>query len=287
MQPFLSVLIPSCAYPEGVERILSAVGTHPDVEILIFDDTPGPEIERLVSAASRQAQNVVYRHNPTAKGQALGAVSNWNELLDAARGTYIHLIHHDEVPLGADFVARLGDVLNKNGEVDVVLMDLLLVNEELHPIRRHVPTWFRELVCRHAPGYLFRRNVIGPTAALIIKRSRMPRFDVQLKWLVDVELYVRLCRSRLKWITVSSLQVGSLQRSSGSITASLRSDLSAIDEAERHTLSDAYARDRTWLGSRSGKPVRAIEALFWLGLRAVTRGLTKVSSTRRLHLDSR
>ncbi|MFC2970453.1 glycosyltransferase family 2 protein [Acidimangrovimonas pyrenivorans] len=275
--PLLSVLVPAYEYAEGVERILQALEPlSPDVELLIFDDSPAPDMAGLIEAHASRWPDLRYRHNPSALGGPLGAGNNWNALLDAARGRYCLLMHHDEMPLGREFCSRLRAALTDRTAPEVLLLDVVLLDGALRPLRRHVPAWLRWSVVRYAPGYLFRRNVIGPTASLVVRREHFPRFDPSLRWLIDVELYVRLCRAGLRWQRLAGLEVGSIQRSDGTITASLSGELHRIDAAERVALRPRFPRDRLWLGAPVGGALRAVEQVLWLSLRVVERAWTRL-----------
>lgn len=263
--PFLSILVPTYSYPQGLERILNALSTLPiDVEVLVFDDSPSNDLKKIVGNFSQSISNLSYQHNAQLEGVPFGAANNWNSLLDAAKGEYVLLLHHDEFPLGLNFIPSLRSILTVRNPPDVVLLDLLLVNEALQSLPRHAPKFMRWLITQYAPGYLFRRNVIGPTATLVIRRSMTPRFNPALRWLVDVDFYVRLSRASLRWAHAFPIQIGSVKRKTGSITNKLAHELSSIDIEERHELVKHYAQDRIWLGvGVFGMSICILELFLW------------------------
>lgn len=270
--PLLSILVPAYAYREGVERILEALDPLPsDFEVLIFDDSPAPVSAAWIASRAGRFPGLRYRHNPTELGAPLGPGRNWNALLDAAQGRYCLLMHHDELPLGPDFCGLLRRALTVEDPADVLLLDVVLLDDALRPLRAHVPGWLRKNIPRYAPGYLFRRNVIGPTGALVVRRAHFPRFDPSLRWLIDVELYVRLCRAGLRWRMPARPRVGSVQREGGTITASLGGDLRRIDAVERKILRPRFPADGIWLGAAAGRPLRGLEQVLWLALRIAGR----------------
>jgi len=262
--PFLSILIPAYKYPQGVTKILNMLNCLPDdVEVLVFDDTPNDDLKDIVKAFVKKMPGLYYRHNPSFFGKSLGAAYNWNSLLDEARGEYVLLMHHDELPLSRDFVAELRSVISGHESVDVFMLDLILIDDETHEIKRHLPYWLRWSIMTNASGYLFRRNVIGPTASIIVRCSKAPRFDTRLRWFVDVEYYVRLFRQGLRYKGLKMIGVKSVQRNVGSITCDLASDLSEIKSLERKYLIDRYPENKVWLGVAYGAPVRGIEFIVW------------------------
>lgn len=266
--PFLSILIPTYDYPEGLDRILAALGSVPnDVEVLVFDDSSLPDLKKIAVKYSSLIPRLIYRHNLSFLGKSLGAGDNWNSLLNAAQGDYVVLMHHDEFPLGSNFIAELRLITTKIKSPDVLLFDLILVDDCLSLLPRHTPRFFRWLVTQYIPGYLFRRNVIGPTATLAVRRSIVPRFDSQLRWLIDVDFYVQLCRTGLLWSEASNIKIVSVQRKTGTITNELTTELSRIDSEERFTLGKRYRKDSIWLGGAIAAPIRFLEFLIWIFLR--------------------
>lgn len=276
----LSILIPTYDYPDGLERILSALSlSSEEVEILVFDDSPSTDLKRVIDKFSSVISGLRYQHNLSIYGSSLGAGKNWNSLLDAAQGMFVMLMHHDEFPLGLNFTSTLYPVLREESAPDVIMLDLLLVDELLRPLPCHVPRRLRWLITQYAPGYLFRRNVIGPTATLVIRRSLAPRFDPALRWLVDVDFYVRLCHSGFRWANAHFIQIRSVQRKTGTITNELAAGLSAIDAAERRSLIKRYPRDRAWLGGGLNATFRLVELPFWALLKGALiahHGLSKL-----------
>lgn len=271
----LSVLVPAYQFPDGVARILNGFSecNEAECEIIIFDDSKNDSVKEaylVIGCAHRR--NVRYMHNQP----SLGAVQNWNALLDAARGEYCLLLHHDEFPIGDHFVSDLTTTLREHPDTDVVVLDCVLVEPKTGRNRRHLPTWLRALVVNHFPQYLYRRNVIGPTAALVIRRSMYPRFDTRLRWLVDVDVYVRLLRVAKHLRLCPNIQIGSMLGRSDSITARLGSSIPKTRQDELAYLRDKSPTRSLWLGPYPNQPLfhgllRALEAACWWCMRGLTR----------------
>lgn len=270
----LSILVPTYRYAEGVCRILACLYPIPieDCELIVFDNSPDDEIEGIV-ARWRLATGmpVTYQSNQP----SLGAVANWNKLLDAARGEFCLLLHHDEFPLGEYFVKDLINTLRQSADMDACLLDCILVDPQSHRNRRHVPTWLRALLLKYFPHYLFRRNIIGPTSALVVRRSLYPRFDERLRWLVDVDVYVRLLKVTKCLRMCPKVQMGSILNRSDSITARLGSSIPQLELEERKYLLSLNPDAGIWL--RPGGMncflvlLRACETVGWSLFRVLTR----------------
>lgn len=267
--PLLSILIPTYQYAEGVQRILARLNLVSDSELIIFDDSPSQDVQVTVMSWSvSTGQNVIYKHNPS----ALGAVANWNALLDAARGEYCLLLHHDDFPLSEHFVNDIVTALRDHPETDVAILDSILVAPKTGWNRRHVPIWIRDFVIDYFPQYLYQRNVIGCTGALVVRRSLYPRYDVRLRWLVDVDLYRRLFSTSRHVLLCRSIEIGSLLGRPGSITAGLRGSIRKVEREERAYLLSSRSPGSFWLGSSPiHQLLRGVETICWLGMRVLTR----------------
>ena len=242
----LSILIPTYKFPLGLERIIHALGDDysDECEFLVYDDTPGNNIQEIVSLIALKTKwNLRYQHNQP----ALGPAENWNALLDAAQGEYCLLLHHDEFPLMDDFISNVIQALCNDRAIDVLILDCILISPSNGCNRRHLPMWLRALVVNQFPQYLFRRNVIGPTSTLVVRRTLFPRFDTRLRWYIDVDLYVRLFKVAKKIRLCPEVKIGSIMGRAESITAGLQSSMPQIVREERTYLRDVHQATCLWL----------------------------------------
>lgn len=271
----LSILIPTYRYAEGVYRILARLSPLllKDCELIIFDDSPDDEVEgEVMRWCATTGMQVTYQHHRP----AYGAAANWNSLLDTARGEYCLLMHHDEFPLGDSFVRDLITALRQAPDTDVLMLDCVLVAPQSGRNRRHLPIWLRAFVVNRFPQYLFRRNVIGPTSALVIRRTLYPRFDVRLRWLIDVDVYVRLLKVAKHLRLCPQIQIGSILGRSDSITARLGSSIPQMAHEERASLRGIHPTASLWLGPLPDESsiyglLRSAETVCWSLMRVFTR----------------
>lgn len=273
--PRLSIIVPAYDYADGMQRILTHLHPLPknDCEIIIFDDSVNNDVEELVrNWCVSTGASVTYQHNHP----SLGAAVNWNALLDTARGEYCLLMHHDEFPLSDNFVTNVIDELDRSQIIDVLILDCILISSKNGCNRRHLPNWLRHLVINRFPQYLFRRNVIGPTSTMVIRRSLFPRFDVRLRWLIDVDLYVRLRKVSKNISLCPDIKIASVVGRAESITAGLRSSIPQIVLEERAYIKELHQTTSLWLEpSWGGLRLRTIilicEALIWNSIRGIGR----------------
>lgn len=274
--PLLSVLIPAYRYAEGVARILERLApwSTEECEVRVYDDSPDDAVEQAVGAFGASNGLIVHYHR---NRPALGAVANWNALLTSAKGRHVLLLHHDEFPLGQQFLARVLTALSHEPAPDVLILDCLLVDARNGHNRRHMPGLLRLAVARHAPDFLYRRNVIGPVSALVVRRSLYPAFESTLRWMVDVDAYVRLLHNPgLRIVLEPALRVGSLLAREGSITSTLQPELERVHHDELTWLRRERDSGIPWIadprnGSWPDRLLLSTESLMWLLWRAVAR----------------
>jgi glycosyltransferase involved in cell wall biosynthesis len=276
----LSILIPAYNFPDGIKNILPALGEfvgplNPQVEkvfdsfeILVFDDSDNDEVKDVVDNYKSVFHDaLVYKKNIP----ATGAVKNWNKLLDSSNGEYVILLHHDEYPIGPNFICQTLKEIGENPTVDVFAMNVFLSSRPGRLLRAHLPNWFRQLVLMYFPKYLFIRNVVGPTSALIVRKDIYPRFDENLNWLVDSELFYRLRVKTANWKISNNISVGSVINHAGSITNKIRSNIKIIDSKEREYLSNKHKEASRWILINTHPIWGGIEKTTWIVFRIFTR----------------
>lgn len=281
-QPLLSVLIPAYNYADGVMRIVVPLMKEgrTDLEILIHDDSSDDQVERAVQSFP----GLCYVRNRPSRG----AIDNWNGLLASARGHYILLVHHDDYPLSEQFASELIADLESYAWPDILLLSCATHNVVRDRMKMGVCNWIRLLVARRLPFYLFRRNVIGPPAAMVVRRDLFESFDGRLKWLVDVEAYYRLFVKGSRSIQCSRLVMVSSTGLPGAITTGIQDDKSSIASSELAYIAAKFSRGwrrRSLCGQlRGARLISNLEWLLWIWVKAVSAASRLVAGRPRISL---
>jgi glycosyltransferase involved in cell wall biosynthesis len=269
--PLLSILIPLFNYPEGLVRILNKLNLKnvKQCEVLVFDNSDNNSIKKLIDAWRLKSKfNITYHRNDP----SIGAAKNWNNLLDAAKGKFSLLMHHDEFPIKSDFLSQLCDKIEKYPEKDIFILDCILVNPVSGRNQHHLPTFIKSLLLKSHPTYLYRRNYIGPSATFVCRTNSYPRFDDRLIWLIDVDLYVQMFLKSRKYMYLPNIKVGSLQGRKDSITAMISNSLKVIKVSEISYLANSKGFKNVWLNNDLfSKIVRFLEFVFWGMMRVSTK----------------
>jgi glycosyltransferase involved in cell wall biosynthesis len=267
----LSILLPAYNYAEGIEKIFNQLDLlaipflwH-RIEIVVMDDSTDNNVEIQMKGIVDTIKCVRYVRNNAAGGPC----KNWNMLIQNAQGKYYILMHHDEFPLTKDFISEVLQHIEKNNDVDMIMMDCILMSKSTNSLRRHIPSFMRRKVYDLFPEYLFCRNVIGPTAALIIKKSLHFNFDCQLTWLIDVDNYYQLRKKISTWVFSEHLKIVSYIDRKDSITDKLKGDIYEIRQGEYRYLARKHAAASLWLNNKIF--YLALEGLLWVAFRVLTR----------------
>ena len=275
MTPWISVLIPAYEHPEGVRRILDAIyfSSEHGIECIIGDDSNSNIVELMVKFHPLYINgHVCYHRNK----YSCGAVKNWNNLINRAKGEYLLLMHHDECPENYIFFSQLNNIINIHNKPDIIFLRCslpILMNRRL---RYHMPFSLKFIFLKFAPGYLILHNVIGSPSNVVIRQDVCLDFDDRLKWMVDVDWMVRLLRqSKNNWIIAKCLSIVSIYNKSTSITSSLGSNVSKLRYKESRYIQNKLGHmpvfNYIFQNTLAEKFVSSIERLCWFFVHIVIR----------------
>ena len=223
----ITVLIPSYEYVDGISRIFNhfELSAYKDgVDIIVFDDSESDKIKNLVHENILfKSGKIQYQKNDV----SLGAVNNWNMLIENAQSDYLFVLHQDECPIDLSFFFNLKKIIQEHNMPDLVFLRCahLVSKNSFAP---YFFSRFTQLVLKYFPQYLFLRNVIGSPSNIIVRNSVVEKFDNNLQWLVDVDWFFSMLKTNPSWIFAKKLQILSVKDNETSITQSILSDIKSI-----------------------------------------------------------
>ena len=185
--PKVSICIPAYNQATHLKKAIDSVllQTYSDYEIVITDDSPGTIVSDLVTKYNLPDQ-IKYYKNPT----TLGSPENWNESIRKASGEYIKILHHDDWLNYHYSLAKYVQLLDENPGSDFAFSATQVIsakgNDWVHKVTSEQ---LAEL--EFNPLLLYNINLIGAPSTTIVRRNSELRFDPNLKWLVDIEYYLR------------------------------------------------------------------------------------------------
>ncbi len=186
--PKVSICIPAYNQVVYLKRTLDSIlsQTYQDYEVIVTDDTPGFMVKELVEQYDFSGR-LHYLKNLT----SLGTPENWNEGIRKASGEYIKILHHDDWFTADNSLEQYVNLLSNNPGSALAFSGslVLLPNGD---------NWVHQISTTEAakiqsnPVCLFLENRIGSPSAVIYRKDVLEYFDNNLKWLVDVEFYIRV-----------------------------------------------------------------------------------------------
>ena len=212
-RPILSILIPAYEYPEGVIAILNQLQCLPKqlFEILIFDDSDNDGVKDCINNFLQKTNlQIKYKNN----NKKTGPVNNWNELLREAKGKYLWLIHHDEIPNIKSWVELERNLIQGLAtNIKIFHLNVICKDNKSH-VWNHCKFFYKKKFIFN-PSILVKANFIGPTAAVIVRNEFVPEFNKEFIWLVDVDWYLNL------FSTINEISQGFISEEILSITSTV------------------------------------------------------------------
>ena len=150
------------------------------------DDSPDDDIATVVEEAPDP--RIVYVRNEVRLGPAV----NWNEGIRLARGDYIKPLHHDDWLAERDALGQFVDLLAGDPHKRFAFSASSAYGPDARLLFIHRPSGDRVAEIRRKPKTLLLGNVIGAPSATMHRRSAGVLFDPNLRWVVDIDFYIRI-----------------------------------------------------------------------------------------------
>lgn len=183
---FISICIPAYQRTGFLIRLLDSVHIqiYQDFEVVITDDSPGSEVQELVEQHALRPKIRYYRNQRT-----LGTPENWNESLRKAESDWIKIMHDDDWFSSPDSLGLFADAICKGNHAfyfsgysnvypDGIIKPVQISGRHLRALQRN-------------PVALMAANRVGPPSAVIFKKDLSILFDNRMRWLVDIDFYIR------------------------------------------------------------------------------------------------
>jgi len=229
--PKVSICIPvfrdlkNYLFKEQVTRCLNSIFTqkYEEYEVIITDDTVDNSGEIIINEIVKKhncAENLKYFKNNERKGSP----ENWNEAIRLASGNYIKILHQDDWLFDENSLNHFVRLLDENLKVSFAFCSSAIYDLSYRYVGKYSPSRRYFNIIKRNPDNLFFYNLIGAPSATIYKRELNLEFDPQMKWLVDVDFYIRLLVKNNGEYKYDSSTLISTQTSPSQITASVKKD---------------------------------------------------------------
>ncbi len=184
--PLISICIPAYQRRENLKRLLDSIEiqTFRLFEVIITDDSPGTELREMVESHPLSPKIHYYKNHRT-----LGTPENWNEGFRKSGGEWIKIMHDDDWFSGPDSLYFFAKAIEK-GTGGFYFS--AYTNAYQDGLSNKIRLGFRQLKSvKQLPETLFASNKIGPPSVIIFKKDNDLTFDNRMKWLVDIDFYIR------------------------------------------------------------------------------------------------
>ena len=194
--PKVAILIPAYNQPENLRVALQSIEmqTYEDYHVVIMDDTRDDRNYEVIKEFPDLS--LTYHKNKW----VFGSPANWNNAIRNSRSDYIKFLHHDDWFKYPDSLERYVAALDDNPDCDFAYSQSNGCNEKREVIYEHRP----DITRLKYWGSLMRQNIIGAPSATIYRRSVGVEFDTRLRWLVDVDFYMRVLRKNPNVVFIES-----------------------------------------------------------------------------------
>ncbi len=183
----ISVCIPSYKRVVLLKRLLDsvAVQTFRDFEVIVTDDSPDDSVKDLCRQFEGRFPIFYYRNE-----RPLGTPENWNEAIRKASGRWIKLMHDDDWFAFAGSLQEFYAMTLFSQDCSFVFSGSTTIEDDKILKTQNISR-FAERFLRKDPRNLFFRNFIGPPSVIMHKNDGRLWYDARMKWLVDVDFYIR------------------------------------------------------------------------------------------------
>lgn len=204
--PFISICIPAYRRPDYLKRLLNsiAIQKYPDYEVVVTDDSPDELVKEICDFYTSKIQQLRYVRNPV----PLGTPANWNAAIKLAKGKWIKLMHDDDWFADEMALQEFAKVALKEESV-FIFSAYINTYEDRKNDKVIMPEKYRLRMALKEPAILVAKNFIGPPSVTLHRNDGRFFYDLQLKWLVDIDMYRRrIEKDSFKYITKPLIKVG-------------------------------------------------------------------------------
>lgn len=205
-KPLFSICIPAFKRVQYLKRLLDSIAlqSFKDYEVVVTDDSPGEEVTELCNLYHGSMCIRVFKNKVN-----LNTPENWNEAIRRAKGKWIKIMHDDDWFSKSESLQQFAKAIEQHPDCSFFFSAYKNVYEETQRVMPVFikPFWRKAL--NRDPNILIADNVIGPPSAILHKNDQRIWYDRQMKYVVDIDFYIRyLSNESPCYIPESLINVG-------------------------------------------------------------------------------
>lgn len=201
--PLISICIPAYKRVEFLKRLLDSILVQQfmDFEVIVTDDSPDEQVRQLCQLYVNKFPLQHFRNEVQ-----LGTPENWNEAIRRAEGKWIKLMHDDDWFAHPDSLAEFAAAIERHPEADFFFSAYTNVQAETKDTTTVYLSSFRLKAMYQNPVTLLSQNIVGPPSVTIHRNNGKFFYDKTVKWVVDIDFYIRYFQ-QLKPVYIDSALV--------------------------------------------------------------------------------
>lgn len=197
-QVLLSICIPAYKQVSYLRRLLDSISlqTYSNYEVIVTDDSPDDSVQELC---------MQYKHLPLRyfrNSPAMGSPANWNAAIRQATGKWIKIMHDDDWFSHNNSLKKFAQAAHNTYDASFIFSGVFELNTTIEKQTRYIPSRLSVYFLRRSPLYLFKKNYIGHPSTTLIKNNITEWYDERVKWVVDIEFYIRYLLLQKKFIVI-------------------------------------------------------------------------------------
>jgi glycosyltransferase involved in cell wall biosynthesis len=199
--PLISICIPAYKRADFLKRLLDSIviQQYRDFEVIVTDDSPDNQVKLLCDSYQRSF-NLHYFKNPT----ALGTPENWNEAVRKASAPWIKIMHDDDWFADPHSLRQFANATTSDASFIYSAFNNVKGSEKT----LITPEKWRVRLLQKNPISILSRNIIGPPSTTLYRKNDIS-FDNKMKWLVDMDFYIRyLATAKAIFINQPLINIG-------------------------------------------------------------------------------
>jgi glycosyltransferase involved in cell wall biosynthesis len=221
MKKLVSICIPTYKQTEYLKKCLDSIifQDFKNFELIISDDTPDDSVELFLKSYVLNLDYTYFRNNPS-----LGSPQNWNYAVSNAEGKYIKIMHHDDFFTKKDSLQLMVDAIEKQQASFLFCQtDVWDIKNNTHRIHQISSKQFN--LVKQKPEFLFFKNTIGAPSVSLYINNKAICYDIEFKWLVDVDFYMQYLFHSKNVVYLPSPLIATSHGAVGQITGSVINDI--------------------------------------------------------------
>jgi glycosyltransferase involved in cell wall biosynthesis len=186
--PFISICIPAYKNTEFLRRLLNsiAIQTFKDFEVIITDDSPDESLTEVIKKYQPQFKLQYYKN-----ATALGTPANWNLAISKASGEWIKVMHHDDWFAHEASLSLFAESAKSSDSKNILIFSGFNEIKNNHQKNSYIISAVEKKLLKKSPLNLLKKNFIGHPSTTLIKNNISQWYDNNIKWVVDIEFYIR------------------------------------------------------------------------------------------------